>query len=684
MEYGFHLQRWLLKNFEVLAILESPVEPWFVGARVATAVTIARRCDNAAQRNANIVRFVQLRKPLAELLESDGTTLGSVLAADSFRDELLSVRKDVSHERYRARLVKQGTLWRKGVELGFVMRGESSTNDDDDEESSAAIVKQRIDVANSDYFGGKWGVYLRAPDLWFGLNDSYGDRFTSLGEIAEIRRGITTGKDDFFYPKDTTQECLTAFSDPVGFEHEYGVERSQVANGTIKLVLAGDKRGELHAIESIYLEPEVHSLMEVKGFVAREQDCSRLIFLAPTPKRSLQARAKAYVAWGEAHGVHNGSTCAQRVGKERDWFDLTGHRRGIAFWPKAQQYKHAIPLNSGNLQANCNLYDLFPNDEVSGKALTAILNSTIVILAKHQFGRPVGVEGNLKTEVVDVTMMLVPDLRNASKKMIRTLEATLDQLTARDPLQLLSERRLRQMSYEKSGKRIELEKLPDECELDMPDRRALDHAVLELIGIKTKKERDEWINRLYDYLRQFFEETRRKEEQAIGNKNITKRKGAISPQDLATQLAVELNTQEPLLFRTYKDFFLIAGIGDSWIAREVPPEGTPEFHADMHDVGVRLMRGKKQTCFVTLPSEAHAALATVVIREMRRETVQLPRAEMPCVTLLRDYQSFLDKRNARLREAIAERVADEDTQDNVFELLLDRIRRGAHTPPASH
>jgi hypothetical protein len=138
-----------------------------------------------------------------------------------------------------------------------------------------------------------------------------------------------------------------------------------------------------------------------------------------------------------------------------------------------------------------------------------------------------------------------------------------------------------------------------------------------------------------------------------------------------------------LLFRTYKDFFLLSGVGDSWIAREVPPEDAPELQADLHDVGVRFMRGKKQTEFMPLPSEAHAALAVVAIREMRRETVQLPRAEMPCVTLLRDYQAFLDQRNARLRETIAERIADDDVQATVLELVLDPVRRGAraHSAP---
>lgn len=676
VEYGFHLQRWLLQNFEIMAVLESPVEPWFVGARVATTVTIARRCDSVAKRKTNTVRFVQLRKPLSELLEHDGTTLGAVLAADALRDEILQISEDVTHSRYRARLVNQGLLWQEGVELGCILRGEDNTAEEQDaEEDAVGDVSDKSETAN-DYYGGKWGVFLRAPDLWFELTNQFSQKFRPLGELVEIRFGVKSGKDDFFYPKDSTADCLAAFADPVGFEHEYGVSRSQVENGNVKLVLAGEKRGELHAIESEYLEPEVHSLMEVKGFVARASDCSRLIFLAPSPKSSLKKWAKAYVKWGEDRGVHLGSTCAQRVTKEKEWFDLTGHRRGVAYWPKAQQYKHAIPLNSDNLQANCNLYDLFPVEGVSGKALAALLNSTLVILAKHQFGRPVGVEGNLKTEIVDVSMMLVPDLRLASRKTIQSLEAVMDALAEREPKQLLSERRLRTMSFEKSSKHAELELLADDCELDMPDRRALDHIVLELLGIKSKKERDEWINRLYDYLRQFFEETRRKEEQAIVNKNTTKRKGAVSPQDLATQLAAELNAQEPLLFRSYKDFFNEAGVGDSWIAREVSPDGSPESHSDMHDVGIRLMRGKRQVGFISLPSDAHAELAVLAIREMRRETVQLPRDVKASELLAARYQAFLSNRNTRLTQLIAERVADEDTQANVLSLLIDHLRRG--------
>ena len=182
VEYGFKLQKWLLKHFEILAVLESPVEPWFVGARVATAVTIARRCKDEAKRAANTVRFVQLRRPLGELLEHDGTTSGAIAGADALRDEILALTQNVSHNRYRAQLVNQGALWKNGVELGRLMN--NTGGDDDGETEDEDEKEEKVDALEKtpdEYYGGKWGVYLRAPDLWFDLIARYGKRFSPLG-----------------------------------------------------------------------------------------------------------------------------------------------------------------------------------------------------------------------------------------------------------------------------------------------------------------------------------------------------------------------------------------------------------------------------------------------------------------------------------------------------------------------
>ena len=48
--------------------------------------------------------------------------------------------------------------------------------------------------------GDKWGgKYLRAPDIYHHILDKYGDRLVRLGDIATIRRGVTTGANNFFY-----------------------------------------------------------------------------------------------------------------------------------------------------------------------------------------------------------------------------------------------------------------------------------------------------------------------------------------------------------------------------------------------------------------------------------------------------------------------------------------------------
>ena len=58
------------------------------------------------------------------------------------------------------------------------------------------------------YGAGKWGRFLRAPELYFRLIRLHGSRFARLGELAEVRFGIKTGCDAFFMPHDVTEQVL--------------------------------------------------------------------------------------------------------------------------------------------------------------------------------------------------------------------------------------------------------------------------------------------------------------------------------------------------------------------------------------------------------------------------------------------------------------------------------------------
>ncbi len=661
VEYGFRLQEWILRCFEIVAIFESIDEPWFVGARVATTVTILRRQEDMAKRMQNTVRFVQLRRPVREILANDGTTVGAVKAADDFRDEILSLGGNVVNALYRARLVRQGDLWKEGVQLGLIMKKSKYAPD------------AAEDTMSGDYYGGKWGVYLRAPDLWFGLLDDFGSKLVPLGAVADIARGVTSGKDSFFFPRDCSTKGLSQYRDAEEFETTFGVPRRLVESGEVKLVLCGEGREIVKPIEAKYLEPEVHSLMEIDGFTANPENCARMVLLVAESRQDLKDTfVLDYIEWGESQGYHTGATCAARATQDREWYDLTGHPRGAMFWPKSQQYKHAIPINEHDLQCNCNLYDIALSKGVDKYVLAGILNSTLVVLSKFQYGRPVGVEGNLKTEVVDSNMMVVPDPTSVTTQNIQRITDAFNVLKQRKAMQFLSERRMRRMAYMQKGKEKELANLSDLCELDMPDRRELDDAVLELLGVKPKKRRDELIDELYTYLRQFFEWTRQKEEKAIVNKKKAKRLGPAKPNEIAVQIYDEIASNFGQLLRQYDPDFLDKS--KPFDTYDLPRDGEPQGYRDLfHPHGVVFNKGKKRLALVNTKNPAQDELIITVALSGTRGLVRIPHDEDECRRTLSRYADFIRKRQEQIGELIENRTADEDIQTRVYESLMSLI-----------
>ena len=660
VEYGFRLQEWILWDFEIVAVFESIDEPWFVGARVATAVTILHRQQDEAGRMKNLVRFVQLRRPMSEILAHNGTTAGAVEAVDAFRDEILRLNHNTDNERYRARLVRQGKLWKDGVRLSVMMGRSKNVGSEDP------------DVQDGEYYGGKWGVYLRAPDLWFELLDNCGSRLVPLGDIADVWRGITSGKDCFFFPKDCSMDCLNAYRDPVQFEFHYGVPRKDVKSGKVKLVLCGQGLGEVRPIEAKYLEPELHSIMEVQAYSITAKECSREVLLVGKKRSQIKdSYILDYIRWGEQNGYHKGSTCAARVTQEREWYDLTGHKRGQLFWPMAQQYKHTIATNDDNIVCNHRLFDISLRD-VRPAIMGGILNSSWVLLSKYQYGRPVGVEGHLDTEVIDVKMMLVPDSTNASKRSQQRLAKAFGKLKDRNALQFLSEHRMRQMAYTEAGKEDQLEKLSDLSELDMADRRELDDAVLELLGVSSKKRREELLEELYTYLREFFEWTRQKEEKAIANKKKAKRRRRASPSEIAFQIYEEIKDKESHFLRQYDPDFIDRS--KPYDTFEFPAEGVAkEDRSLFNQHGVSFMKRKKTIGVVDTKIPAQDKLVVLVANSGVRGLVRIPHEEKECRRVLRTYGEFVRDREQRIRELIEQRTADEDMQEKIHEALMPLI-----------
>src|SRR5690606_32200672 len=98
------------------------------------------------------------------------------------------------------------------------------------------------------------------------------------------------------------------------------------------------------------------------------------------------------------------------------------------------------------------------------------------------YGRYAGTEGNLKTEVVDVNLLEVPDPRGIDSIIAKRLEAAIKKMSRRTAGRLVEEQLMERVSPERS-RMIAHGPLVLSDELRQEDRRELDNAVFEPLGV---------------------------------------------------------------------------------------------------------------------------------------------------------------------------------------------------------
>lgn len=681
--YGFALQRWALLNFRIRTIIESIDEPWFEDARIKTAVIVMQRCTNEKARDENIVRFVRLLCPLADLLGERNDEQQRQEAAERVRKVILRATTDVHTKHYRILCRRQSDLWAEGqaVARTFAKQKELSStakllDAEDSTEATEGIPEGRErgheDLVTVDYGGGKWGRFLRAPQFYFDVMGSYANNFVRIGDITTIKYGILSGCDGFFMPRDISRRLLAEHESEKSWNTVplmVRAKRNDVANGKVIIVECGD--GTLHPIESDFVRPEVHSLMQVDRPIVTADQLERVALWVNQPLEKLRGTfVHQYIKWGSEQTFQSKKSksvpiperpgCAGRS----PWYDLTGRKPGLGFWPMAQQYRHIIPSNPNALACNHNLFDIHSmmTSPLANRALMPILNSSIVALVKSFSGRYAGTEGNLKTEIVDVVMIEIPDPRNVTEALLGRLEAAFSSMQGRRVTHLVEQRLLDCHTAEEVR---EAAKLPPRLpvELEQRDRRELDDAVFELLGVNDRGARAALIDRLYHEITMHFRAVRIVEVQKMEQR----RQGGgkeVSAHDLARDAWKELEAglKTPLA---------------SWIAQNPArskviqiPEGTPRIPEEMHLFEAHtVFFGSKPPASIHCDSREQAELVYEVAKWGLRGPVPLPIAREDCRTLIAELSSRLTGIRHALQALAESRAGSERTREQVFDLL---------------
>lgn len=192
VNYGYELQKFFCDKFKIVAILESRCEPWFTEASVNTVLTIVECCEDANDRDRQLVKFVKVKKRLVDLAPGDPQTH--------------AVERWNGLRRLVERIEKAGHKDAKTVPLGVV------TEEEDNFRIRICRQRELRQKLEREQKTVKWGRLLRAPEVWFDAVKE--GHFCLLKELAVPKRGGTTRINDFFH---VTSDTAIRF----GIEDEY-------------------------------------------------------------------------------------------------------------------------------------------------------------------------------------------------------------------------------------------------------------------------------------------------------------------------------------------------------------------------------------------------------------------------------------------------------------------------------
>jgi hypothetical protein len=193
------------------------------------------------------------------------------------------------------------------------------------------------------------------------------DLFVPLKEVAEIKRGFTTGTNEFFYL--TEEEIKTWGIEKEFWCHKEG--RKWVPNYVIK------------------------SPRECKGIVVNLDDLKFRVLMIHKDKKELEGtNVLKYIEYGESKGFHERPTCKSR----KRWYDLGERKRANLLFPERFWDRFVIFDNNIGVMENKNLYGILCDDELS-KPINMLFNSSFGVLLFEIFGRTSLGQGILDIDV---------------------------------------------------------------------------------------------------------------------------------------------------------------------------------------------------------------------------------------------------------------------------------------------
>jgi type II restriction/modification system DNA methylase subunit YeeA len=283
--------------------------------------------------------------------------------------------------------------------------------------ASGSVIR-KISMDRTTLRPGKW-FYLRAPKMF--MEKIYPKLTHKFCEFAEIKFGIKTGANDFFYMKDISSKYEADYlADPKKFE-DWGVsaknENELREQGLIYIENEGRERFVLDRSD---VKPLVRTTKDLKSYTISEMKTLCLYTKLPGNM------TKKYIKWGESHkisirgrkelviGYHN----VPSVSGRKNWYSLNDLEPANFILPMYVMDRFFIPESKEPVICDHTLYTIRPKV----KGIESYLNSTPFYLTMELYLRRLGGGGGVGEIMVDdYEQMPVPDFQKIDLSTINSM-----------------------------------------------------------------------------------------------------------------------------------------------------------------------------------------------------------------------------------------------------------------------
>ncbi len=404
--YGVWQQKFLLNYCNNCWIVDNHAKRSFANADVNTIISIIDAPVKAKRHldQESIYKYIAFKKPFEE----------SILT-----DFLLKV------ENQNSPVIKLDVLRSYSGSIKSLIKSGSEYNNNTEKE-----------MAQGKYIGDKWGgKYLRAPDIFTKLLTCL-DSESTLNSVAKIRRGITTGCNDFFYIKNNIKEEFKLGDDyctpAILKTNELKIPdlKEHTSNGFF-FTISEDFGNKINTPEYQYIKHGESQEITIK-----------------------QGKDKGKVI----KGYHNITTVANR----KLWYSLGERSIPKILWIIAHNDR-SIAFKNKDFLFGDNFFEIYPFDENNIDSIFACLNSTYITLFRELYGRANFGGGVLKTQKPDISKFpVLLDIEYGGELYKREVKSIFEEVGINPKLNV---------------------PILDQVPNPLPDRLELDNLIFDKIGL---------------------------------------------------------------------------------------------------------------------------------------------------------------------------------------------------------